>query len=169
MARPMRRLGAAGGVAAAAQLSAVAHGTVWVPGAVIGAMLLAAALGLFWWAAAATRSARLPLAFDPGIAPEVVERGPYAWVRHPFYTAYSLAWVGGALAGADWWAFAAPVALIPVYVLMASGEERRMSSGPLGHRYTAYKQRTGMFLPRLVPARLHSNETARTESRGASR
>ena len=52
------------------------------------AAMLSFTLGLavFWWAVAATRNRRLTLAFTPDRPAFLHTSGPYAYVRHPFYS-----------------------------------------------------------------------------------
>jgi protein-S-isoprenylcysteine O-methyltransferase Ste14 len=149
----MQVLGVSGVGGIGLQISAV-----WIGGAeglriVIGLALLVLSLMLFWWAVWATRRSRLPVAFDRLQSPAIVASGPYALMRHPFYTAYSFAWLGGALGGGEWWAWIAPAGLIPVYFGMALSEERELRNlpAPRGPDYERYQSRTGMILPRIWP------------------
>lgn len=78
----------------------------------------------------------------------LVTRGPYRWVRHPFYDAALLLVLGNALAAANWFLFAAGAA---TFILMAGRsriEERNLLSR-FGEPYRAYRENTGRFLPRL--------------------
>jgi protein-S-isoprenylcysteine O-methyltransferase Ste14 len=80
---------------------------------------------------------------------EVVARGPYAWLRHPGYLAVFLIWCGLASAFAS-----LPILLvtlfyvIPAYWFYVRSEERMMLK-QFGESYRAYRERTGMFFPRL--------------------
>jgi protein-S-isoprenylcysteine O-methyltransferase Ste14 len=79
-------------------------------------------------------------------AHDLVTHGPYAYVRHPFYSAFLLA-LAGAVA-------AAPSALTLIIAMLgavqlhrtAVGEERRLRA-QFGMAYVTYMQRTGRFLP----------------------
>lgn len=80
---------------------------------------------------------------------EIVTWGPYAWIRHPFYTSYLLAFVGALLA------FPGPstaCTLAYAWVVLrvtAKREEDRLAAGRFGMRYRRYRARTGRFLPRI--------------------
>ncbi|WP_165837583.1 methyltransferase family protein [Zavarzinia aquatilis] len=108
-------------------------------------LLLSAAL--YGWAILTTRRQRLSLAFS-GDAPDfLLAEGPYRLIRHPFYTAYLLYWLGGTIAARQ------PLLLLAVGV-MAAGfawaalrEEAKFAASPLAANYAAYRRRTGMFLP----------------------
>src|SRR2546423_330334 len=80
---------------------------------------------------------------------ELVERGPFRWVRHPSYTGVLLAFVGWSLTLWNWMAMA--VVLVPIFVAFV----RRMNveedalSRALGERYVEYKKRTKRLIPLL--------------------
>jgi len=94
-------------------------------------------------------SNRIPLSlWHQNDAPrEVVTWGAYRFVRHPFYTAFLLAFVSTL--------FAAPnplslLAAISAYLLLnrtAAMEERRLSNSEFGAQYRDYIAQTGRFLP----------------------
>ena len=78
----------------------------------------------------------------------LVTRGPYRWVRHPFYDAALLMVLGNSLAAANWFLFAAGTV---TFILMAARsriEERKLLDR-FGEPYRVYRERTGRFLPRL--------------------
>jgi protein-S-isoprenylcysteine O-methyltransferase Ste14 len=81
-------------------------------------------------------------------AQQLVTRGPYALVRHPFYSAFLLALVAAVAAAPSLLALAiAVVGAVQLY-RTARGEERRLRA-QFGRAYVAYMRRTGRFLPRL--------------------
>lgn len=86
----------------------------------------------------------------------VASRGFYALVRHPQYTALSVAGLGLAILWPRMLTLMFLSVMIFLYYLLARDEERRML-GRYGDGYRAYLERTGMFWPRLtrkpVPAR----------------
>ncbi len=112
----------------------------------IGGFAVAAAL--FWSAIAATRARRLSLAHSR-TEPEFIQMaGPYAWIRHPFYTSYIIFWLGtGCIAGGWQWLLVS--LLVAWYVTAARGEERRFQNSGLAARYEAYRGQAGMLFPRL--------------------
>ena len=79
----------------------------------------------------------------------LVTTGPYAWVRHPLYTAM-LGWAASlALVTANW-VFAALAALSIVGVVARVPREEQMMIDEFGDEYRAYMQTTGRFSPRLA-------------------
>ncbi len=79
----------------------------------------------------------------------LVTRGPYRYVRHPFYLAFLVAVVGGSIATANWYLFVS--SLIPFAFLVARTriEEQKLVER-FGDDYRDYMAKTGRFLPRLT-------------------
>lgn len=134
--------------AAVANIWALWSGPLWAPAMFAGLVLQFASLWLFWHAIAASRAARLLLAFDPGQPHGIVTHGPYGVVRHPFYTSYILFWLGWSLAAWSIWAVPPLLAVLAIYVLAAHGEERKFARSPFAAEYESYRSRAGMFWPR---------------------
>jgi protein-S-isoprenylcysteine O-methyltransferase Ste14 len=134
---------------ASAELWALWTGPQWPPAMLAGLVLQLASLWLFWRAIAASRAARLRLAFDPALPGGVVRDGPYRVVRHPFYTSYMLFWIGWSIATWSIWSLPPLLVILAIYVFAARGEEGRFARSPFADEYAAYRQRVGMFWPRL--------------------
>lgn len=110
----------------------------------LSAMIFAAALK-------ASRGRGLTLAFDPLAPSELLEHGPYARVRHPFYLSYILFWCAIAIA-APVWPMALVAALLSIlYFVSAKAEERALLGSPHADAYRALMRRTGFLWPRLRP------------------
>jgi len=111
------------------------------------------AIALFGWAVLATRRARPAMAFAED-RPELVFRsGPYATIRHPFYTAYLLFWLGCAIATSSLILFLVFLSLAVIYTIAALGEERNFSRSAISDEYEAFRKATGFFWPKLRLAR----------------
>lgn len=120
------------------------------PLAASGALALyGAALGVFWWAVQVNRRRPLSFAFSADRPQHLVMEGPYRFVRHPFYSAYTLAWIAGALAVPEPWLLASAAVMFGLYRQAAMQEEIKFAGSELAGAYAAYQSRTGMFLPRL--------------------
>lgn len=80
----------------------------------------------------------------------LVQRGPYAWIRHPIYTGNVAAALGLALLylSPPVLALAALLAVLATYRGRLEDAFLR-SPEAFGDRYAAYCERTGRFLPRL--------------------
>ena len=78
----------------------------------------------------------------------LVTRGPYRWVRHPFYLATALAVVANSLVTANWFLALTGGTLFGLLVLRTRTEEEKLIER-FGEDYKEYMERTGRFLPRL--------------------
>lgn len=95
---------------------------------------------------------RVPLALwhQQNDAPvELVTWGPYARVRHPFYTSFMLALFAACLVLPHWSTLGALIYATICLTITARGEERRLLASAFGHQYRQYCNHTGRFLPRL--------------------
>lgn len=116
---------------------------------ITGLLLQFASIALFWWAISASKNARLRFAFDKEAPASLLQDGPYAYVRHPFYTSYILFWTGWAIATWSLWALLPLGFLIMIYVRAAQGEERNFSATSFAAEYEQYRRRAGLFWPKL--------------------
>jgi protein-S-isoprenylcysteine O-methyltransferase Ste14 len=84
---------------------------------------------------------------------ELVQRGIYAYVRHPLYTSVMLVSMGCAMIWQSGPAVVAALALIPFLNAKARHEERRLRQKYPG--YADYQMRVPRFLPRLRRTRVN--------------
>ncbi len=145
----MRRLAAASLAGFLLFLARVLSNGVALEFALASAALFSGGTAVFWWAVATSRHCPPAIAHADEIPQIVFETGPYAYVRHPFYLAYSLAWIGAALA-AGWPQWIASLLLIGWYFVLARSEETRFRRSGVALHYAAYQARTGMFAPKLT-------------------
>lgn len=80
---------------------------------------------------------------------KLVESGPYAWVRHPQYTAGLIMLLGWFLAWGAWYALASVPIIAGMIYAQALIEEKYILEKLFGKAYAAYRERVGMLLPRL--------------------
>ena len=78
----------------------------------------------------------------------LVTGGPYAWVRHPMYTAMFGVGIALALLTANWCFVLLAAAMIAGFIVRAPREELMMLEA-FGEEYRVYAQRTGRFFPKL--------------------
>lgn len=114
--------------------------------AIAGVALFAAGLIIRWWAIVTLgRFFTVDVTIEKDH--ELVERGPFRWVRHPSYTGVLLAFVGWALTLRNWGAIL--VVLVPIFVAFV----RRMNveegalGRALGQKYAEYMRRTKRLVP----------------------
>lgn len=103
----------------------------------------------------ATRAVhRAPIALwhqDDDAPVELVTRGPYARIRHPFYTSFLLAFLAAFLSLPHVSTLACLAYAGIALTLAALREERRLAASPFGAEYRRYLAASGRFLPRLRP------------------
>ncbi len=110
--------------------------------------LFTASLAVFAAAVAASHRTPPTLAFDTDAPNFLLQHGPYRYVRHPFYLAYVLFWLGTAVAVQGALGWVAPLVMTALYIEAASREERKFANSDLAIAYKAYRARAGMFWPR---------------------
>lgn len=111
-------------------------------------VLFAGSLAIFFWAIAATKRTPPTLAFDTDSPSFLLNYGPYRFVRHPFYLAYLLFWMGTAAIAHGLLAWAAPAIMAGLYFHAATREEQKFARCELSAAYAAYRAQAGMFWPR---------------------
>jgi len=137
--------------------------TPWISSATIalpvslrffGVLLLCLSLGLYWWILASLGkqwSLYLVIKEDH----QLIDFGPYRWVRHPMYTVFFLMAMAfflisaNALVGASWLGLCG-------LILTRIAHEESLLIHQFGAQYQQYQQTTGRFLPRLWVSRLQS-------------
>jgi len=113
---------------------------------VVGCIL---AITLFFVTWRATRDADFGVALAPRQPDSLVRHGPFAWIRHPFYTSYFLGWVSVAVLLQTWTSGLLAAAMCVFYAIAAFQEERLLASSPLAADHATYRAEVGMFVPRL--------------------
>jgi protein-S-isoprenylcysteine O-methyltransferase Ste14 len=78
----------------------------------------------------------------------LVTKGPYRWVRHPFYDAVALSVVATSMAAANWFLLLIGGLVFMLMIVRTRMEEEKLLSR-FGDSYRAYVERTGRFVPRI--------------------
>jgi protein-S-isoprenylcysteine O-methyltransferase Ste14 len=117
--------------------------------ALFGCLVALCSVALYEW----SRRTVLELNFHIGLAGEVsttvCDKGPYRYVRHPFYLAYMVAFLGVAIAFPSLIVCGVCLLNIVLFMYMAFDDERVLLESPLGADYRLYQGRVGMFVPRF--------------------
>lgn len=125
--------------------------------AIAGIAMYVAATLLFLSALEAAKRVRLPRALvDDPLPKALITTGPFAVIRHPFYLAYTLAWLAAPVATHGPFVSALAVIPIAIYVVSARREERQLEDR-FGDAWRTYKLSTGMLIPplyRMVSGRI---------------
>ena len=119
-------------------------------GAAIATVLSAVSIGLI---AMTVGTHRIPLALwhqDNDAPAEIVTWGPYARVRHPFYTSFLLAFAAATLAFPHLLTAACLIYGAIALTITAAREEKRLSASEFGEEYRQYMSVSGRFFPRVT-------------------
>jgi protein-S-isoprenylcysteine O-methyltransferase Ste14 len=116
------------------------------------ALLLMASLSLYEWARHTIWGRRFGIALGDHVPEALCEAGPYRYIRHPIYLSYVLAFLAVLVALPHWVTALSFLANLAVFVIVARSDERVLAGSALASDYAAYRERTGMFLPRFSSA-----------------
>ena len=108
---------------------------------------LLASLSLFWWAILTAR--KLDFAFSINVG-DLLTSGPFSIVRHPFYVSYILVWASTTVFFNSVFLWITLLYLLTFYFMSARDEEKVILSSEHSKEYFEYRQRVGMFLPRIT-------------------
>jgi protein-S-isoprenylcysteine O-methyltransferase Ste14 len=112
-------------------------------------VLFLAAAALFTWAIMASKQANLKLIYETDNPSFVLKAGPYAFIRHPFYTSYFIFWFGCALAAPHPVTAGFFVILVVALTMSAQAEEKSFEGTPRAVEYAQYRKAAGLFWPKL--------------------
>lgn len=118
--------------------------------AYVGTVGFAASLALFFATLQTNRARPLTLAYDRDTPEHLNRQGPYAWVRHPFYLAYLLAFTSGWIGSGEILLALVPAFFFALYWDAASREEAKFLRSPLAGDYRAYQAQAGRFWPKFT-------------------
>jgi protein-S-isoprenylcysteine O-methyltransferase Ste14 len=105
--------------------------------------------GLFLWTANTIKDRPFSAIYSTDVPAHLVVRGPYRFVRHPFYLSYLVVWSAGVFATGNAWLALPVAAMLWVYWNAAKSEERKFELSGLAQDYRAYRESTGMLFPRI--------------------
>lgn len=123
-----------------------AQTNAWLP--LFGALLVWAGVLFAIWARA-TLGRNWSAVVQVKQGHELVERGPYRWVRHPIYTGLLAAYLGTALALGEWRGLLG-TAIVGVSFWFKLRLEERWMRETFGARYEDYMRRTKALVPGLL-------------------
>jgi len=76
----------------------------------------------------------------------LIMRGPYQWVRHPFYDCMFLFMIGTSLMMANWFVLLSGLAVFAILAARSHTEEQKLLER-FGEPYRVYRASTGKFIP----------------------
>ncbi len=113
---------------------------------VIFVVLYCAGFALFWWSIFTATA--LDFAFSSNVG-KLITKGPFNIVRHPFYSSYSLLWIGNTILVNSIYLWFTVFYLMAFYLSSARSEEKAIEKSAHSIEYAIYKTKVGMFLPRI--------------------
>ncbi len=112
----------------------------------VGITLGAISVALTWWGLAHLgRQWRLQAVVTDDHT--LITTGPYAWVRHPVYTAFFGMLLANILLISSWWAGAAAVVLFITGTEIRIRVEERLLSAHFADHFVSYRSRVAAWLP----------------------
>ena len=112
--------------------------------------LLICSLALYEWARHVIWGRSFYIAWSGSVPDALCDRGPYAYIRHPIYASYILAFLAVLVAMPTLITLAVFVFNAGLFSHAALSDERSLASGTFAADYALYRRRTGMFLPRVL-------------------
>jgi protein-S-isoprenylcysteine O-methyltransferase Ste14 len=82
----------------------------------------------------------------------LVTRGPYRWVRHPFYDSAAVLILATSLMAANWFVLLLGALVFLLLIVRTRTEEEKLLAR-FGDSYRTYQSQTGRFLPKVPGAR----------------
>ena len=114
---------------------------------IFGLLCYVLSLVLFWWSIVTAK--KLEFAFSNNVG-KVVTTGPFAFIRHPFYTSYFLVWFGSSILFNSIFLWITLIYLVSFYITSAKTEEEVYLKSEYSREYRDYSKNVGMFLPRIA-------------------
>jgi len=115
----------------------------------IASALFLSSLAIFRWAASTIAADPFELAFGKVSPRRLVCEGPYRWVRHPFYSAYLLAWCAFIVGSGSLLASVPLAVMATFYTCAIRQEEASFLETELGAEYARYRMEVGCLIPSL--------------------
>ncbi len=114
--------------------------------AAIAAILILTGIGIRWWAIVT-----LGRFFSVDIAlleqHQIVQQGPYRWIRHPAYTGLLTIFLGVGIASHSWLSLILIIVPITTFFLYRIAIEEDALCEELGPAYFEYRKKTKRLLP----------------------
>lgn len=115
---------------------------------VLGVALQALSVFVFGWCIGTSGRRNLSLAGGESRSTRLLTEGPYAVVRHPFYTSYIIFWIGGVAIAFSIFTIASASLLIAIYSYVARREDEVLAQRFAGE-FAQWHDSTGAFIPKL--------------------
>jgi protein-S-isoprenylcysteine O-methyltransferase Ste14 len=115
----------------------------------LASAMIAGCLTLFFQCSSLIRKNKLSIVFSKDSPIFHISKGPYSYIRHPFYASYIFTYVSLTIATQHWLVAATTLGMFLNYYQAARLEEKKFSDSNLSAAYAAYKKTAGMFYPKF--------------------
>lgn len=115
----------------------------------LSTIILLASFFIFWLSVRVCRDFNMKFAFfgETSLLQGIVKNSTYSFIRHPFYTSYSLTWIAVLMFSRDLISFILVILICFQYYIAALEEEKSILESSQGEDYKLYMARTGRFFP----------------------
>jgi protein-S-isoprenylcysteine O-methyltransferase Ste14 len=113
----------------------------------LGVALHLSSTFLFGWCIGTSGKRNLGLALNDNSSGRLITDGPYAFVRHPFYTSYIIFWAGSAVIAPSIFTIIPAAALLLIYFYTARREDKALAK-LFEDEYPSWYRNTGAFFPK---------------------
>lgn len=117
------------------------------------ALVLVSSVALYEWARHTISWRRFGLALSDHVPEALCDEGPYRYIRHPIYLSYVLAFLAVVIALPHWITALCLLLNLALSVGAARNDEQVIAGSPLAADYAVYRNRAGMFLPKIRDSR----------------
>jgi protein-S-isoprenylcysteine O-methyltransferase Ste14 len=104
---------------------------------------------LFWLTYKSSKAIRFAFAFVDAPQELIFRKGPFRWIRHPFYSSYLLGWIGSVFISDHILLKLALAFMGFLYWKAATEEEAGFLRSELKSEYASYRSNVGKFIPRF--------------------
>ena len=112
-----------------------------------GIALQELSLFLFGWCIGASGKRNLGLALNKNSSKKLITDGPYALVRHPFYTSYIIFWIGSVAVASSIFTICSAIILIAIYIYISRREDKLLAH-VFEDEFPKWYKNTGAFFPK---------------------
>lgn len=118
----------------------------WIP--LSGSFVLLITSNLLFWSAIISHGSNRPaVVFGESLPNHLVTVGPYRFIRHPFYLAYILGFLGSSIASGFLLQYVTTILIFLLYNLAAQKEENSLLSSSFSEIYSHYLKKTWRWCP----------------------
>ena len=125
------------------------HHPISLATGIVAVILATGSVALYEWSRHTITRRQFGIAWGYQVPDAVCDEGPYRFIRHPIYLSYMLAHLAALVAVPHWLTASICAVAAALFAHAAFDDERKLAASGISADYAAYRERTGMFLPKL--------------------